>query len=316
MMLADETASGGAHHAGIRDAFAGHQIAIGSTVMLAPTSGLAGPAPAVDAATGTARLPPPPSRSPDAHRRPRGRLTLAATASAAKPSPRPSIDGYIPREARSTPQGSCRAGPSSLCSSRQRRTSCRLGPPAHAHTTIDEVDHFVGTLPEHGAIVMPTAKRPGTRKTAAPYSSLLPTHILQSRGGKKISSAFAFRVARDLPTASRDPTGQRVVAMPGCALRRVNRRGDHPRLGKQANQAELHGPGRRLLTRRGPAVAAGRPGQCSRCARVVVSSGRGEHAELALLAEVAADGFGTPGSWRSEGGRAIPHFSQASSAEV
>src|SRR5438034_1358893 len=56
MILADEAASGGAHHAAIRDGFAGHNIAIGSTVMLAPTSGLAGSAPTAPSSSATSPM--------------------------------------------------------------------------------------------------------------------------------------------------------------------------------------------------------------------------------------------------------------------
>ena len=194
MMLADETASGGAHHAGIRDAFAGHQIAIGSTVMLAPTSGLAGPAPAVDAATGTARLPAAARR--DLLTRigaPRGRLTVTAHKvggqAVAKAVHRRDISlGKLDRRLK----GVVVPAVESVLVGASAARAVVLGHLPNAHTTIDEVHHFVGTLLEHGAIVMPTAKRPGTRKTAAPYSSLLPTHILQSRGGKKILQRVRF----------------------------------------------------------------------------------------------------------------------------
>ena len=47
MILADENQNGGANHVAIRDAFAAHGIALGSTVMLAPTMALEGPPPPV-----------------------------------------------------------------------------------------------------------------------------------------------------------------------------------------------------------------------------------------------------------------------------
>ena len=59
-----------------------------------------------------------------------------------------------------------------------------LGHLPDARTTLDEVHHFVGTLLEHGAIGFKTAKRAAAAKRATPESQVLPTHSLQTRGGK------------------------------------------------------------------------------------------------------------------------------------
>ena len=193
MILDDEIASGGAHHAAIRDGFAGHNIAIGSTVMLAPTSRLDGSAPTVDAAAGTAAL-------PAAARRDllerigarRGRLnvtgrqigTQAITmavhqrgVSLGKLTPR--LKGVVTQAAESILVGSSASHP------------VVLGHLPDARTTLDEVHHFVGTLLEHGAIGFKTAKRAAARK-AAPESQSLPTHTLQTRGGKTVLKRIRF----------------------------------------------------------------------------------------------------------------------------
>lgn len=47
MILADNVQNGGANHVAIRDAFAAHNIALGSSAMLAPTMALDGPPPSV-----------------------------------------------------------------------------------------------------------------------------------------------------------------------------------------------------------------------------------------------------------------------------
>ena len=197
MILDDEVASGGAHHAAIRDGFAGHNIAIGSTVMLAPTSRLDGSAPTVDTAAGTAAL-------PAAARRDllerigarRGRLnvtgrqigTQAITmavhrrgVSLGKLTPR--LKGVVTQAAESILVGSSASRP------------VVLGHLPDARTTLDEVHHFVGTLLEHGAIGFKTAKRTAARK-AAPESQTLPTHSLQTRGGKTALKRIRFSAVR------------------------------------------------------------------------------------------------------------------------
>jgi hypothetical protein len=181
MMLADEAASGGAHHAAIRDGFAGHNIAIGSTVMLAPTSGLAGSAPTVDTAAGTALLPAAARR--DLLKRigaRRGRLSVTGHELGGQ-----AIAKAVHR----------RGVPLGKLDRRLKGVVARavlLGHLPDARATADEVHHFVGTLLEHGAVAFATAKRGATRKAAAPASWFLPTHTLQTRGGKTVLKRIRF----------------------------------------------------------------------------------------------------------------------------
>jgi hypothetical protein len=201
MVLADETASGGAHHAAIRDAFAGHQIAIGSTVMLAPTSGLAGPAPAVNTVTGTARLPAAARR--DLLTRlgaPRGRLTVTAHKvggqAVAKAVHRRHISlGTIDRRLK----GVVAPAVESVLLGASAARAVVLGHLPNAHTTTDEVRHFVGTLLEHGAIAVTAAKRASTRKAAAPSGLFLPTHRVQTRGGQRVLQRVRFSCGPAVP---------------------------------------------------------------------------------------------------------------------
>jgi hypothetical protein len=194
MMLADEAASGGAHHAAIRDGFAGHNIAIGSTVMLAPTSGLAGSAPIVDTAAGTALL-------PAAARRDllerigarRGRLSVTGHElggqAIAKAVHRRGVPlGKLDRRLK----GVVAPAVESVLVGASAARAVLLGHLPDARTTTDEVHHFVGTLLEHGAVAFATARRGATRKAAAPASPFLPTHTLQTRGGKTILKRIRF----------------------------------------------------------------------------------------------------------------------------
>jgi len=194
MILADEAVSSGAHHAAIRDAFVGHNIAIGSTVMLAPTSGLAGSAPTVDTAAGRALL-------PAAARRDllerigarRGRLDvtgheLGGQAVAKAVHHRGVPLGKLDRRLK----GVVAPAVESVLVGSSAARAVGLGHLPDARTTVDEVHHFIGTLLEHGAVAFAAAKRATTRKAAAPQSPFLPTHTLQTRGGKTVLKRIRF----------------------------------------------------------------------------------------------------------------------------
>ena len=194
MILADEAVSSGAHHAAIRDAFVGHNIAIGSTVMLAPTSGLAGSAPTVDTAAGRALL-------PAAARRDllerigarRGRLDvtgheLGGQAVAKAVHHRGVPLGKLDRRLK----GVVAPAVESVLVGSSAARAVVLGHLPDARTTVDEVHHFIGTLLEHGAVAFAAAKRATTRKAAAPQSPFLPTHTLQTRGGKTVLKRIRF----------------------------------------------------------------------------------------------------------------------------
>jgi len=192
MILADDTASGAAHHAAIRDAFALHNIAIGSTVMLAPTSALDGAAPSVDAANGTASLP------ATVHRDLRERLgARRATLSVrshdlsgrlvAKVLHHRNIAlGALDRRLK----GVVVPAVESVLVGASAARAAVLGHIPDARTTSDEVQHFVGTLLGHGAVAFQTAKRTARSKVAD--SAMLPTHAVQARGGKRVLRRIRF----------------------------------------------------------------------------------------------------------------------------
>ncbi len=194
MMLTDNALSGGAHHAAIRDAFAGHQIAIGSTVMLAPTSGLAGPAPTVDRATGRAFLPAPARR--DLLKRigaRRGRLRVTSEElggqAVAKAVHRRSVSlGTLDRRLKSVVVPAVE----SVLLGASAARAVVLDHLPDARTTVDEVHHFIGTLLEHGAIAMTTAGRAATRSRAGSAAAFLPTHRLRTRRGRKVLQRMRF----------------------------------------------------------------------------------------------------------------------------
>lgn len=193
MMIADE-AAGGANRAAIRDGFAAHSIAIGSTVTFAPTSGLVGAAPTVDTAAGTAALSPAVRR--DLLERigaPGGRLSVTSHTLGAK-----TVAKAVHR--RNVPLGKLDrrlkgvvvpASESVFVGSSADRAVV-LGQLPHAQTTIDEVHQFVTTLMEHGTLGLAAAKRTATGKPAEPEGPYLPTHTLQKRGGKTVLNRIRF----------------------------------------------------------------------------------------------------------------------------
>ena len=193
MILEDGVLSGGTHHSAIRDAFAGHQIAIGSTVMLAPTSGLAGAPPTVDPATGRASLPAGARR--DLLRRigGRGRLRLkgirvggqaVAKAVHRRRVALGTLDSRLKNVVVSAVESVL------IGSSADRAVVLDRLP--DARTTVDEVQHFVATLLEHGVVAMKTVRRGTKRKTAGSATRVLPTHHLRTRGGQKVLQRLRF----------------------------------------------------------------------------------------------------------------------------
>jgi hypothetical protein len=193
MMIADESA-GGANRAAIRDGFAAHNIAIGSTVTLAPTSGLAGPAPSVDSAAGTATLAPAARRDLLERIGARGgRLsvtshTLGAKTVAKAVHRRDVSLGKLDRRLKDVVVSACE----SVFVGSSADRAVVLGQLPHAQTTVDEVNQFVTTLMEHGTLGLAAAKRATRSKPAEPEGLSLPTHTLQKRGGKTVLNRVRF----------------------------------------------------------------------------------------------------------------------------
>jgi hypothetical protein len=194
MILADEAASAGAHHVAIRDAFAGHEIAIGSTAMLAPTSALAGSAPTVDAASGTAHLPAATRR--DLLTRIRGRRgqlavtahTVGGQAVAKAVHRRDILLGTLDRRLK----GVVAPAVESVLVGAGAARAVVLGHLPNPYTTIDEATHFVGTLLKNGAISLATATRRATQKAVGPDAPLQQTHRLRTRAGRRILQRERF----------------------------------------------------------------------------------------------------------------------------
>jgi hypothetical protein len=193
MMLEDKALSDGVHQAAIRDAFAGHQIAIGSTAMLAPTSGLDGAPPTVDPATGRASLPAGARRDLLKRIGGRGRLRMKGIEvggqAVAKAIHRRSVAlGKLDRRLKNVVVPAIE---SVLVGSSADRAVV-LDRLPDARTTVDEVHHFVATLLEHGVVAMRTVRRRVGGQASRSSTGVLPTHHLRTRGGQKVLQRVRF----------------------------------------------------------------------------------------------------------------------------
>jgi hypothetical protein len=198
MDQADQALNGGANHAAIRDAFAGHSIALGSSAMLAPSAGLAGRAPNLEAAPAAAILAP--ASREDLRRRmgaaPGERLAVGVR----------EIGGERVAEARhqrEVPLGDvdprlagvvALASESVLVGAAGTRAAV-LGALPEANTTADEVHAFVATLVRNEAIALDGAGRAAVsrrRAVATGRPPIPPTHTVRTRGGRKVLTRIRF----------------------------------------------------------------------------------------------------------------------------
>ena len=192
MIMADEAASGGAHRMAVRDAFGAHDVAIGSTVMLAPTAALLGAAPRVNTEAGTAALSAPARRDLLERLGARGgRLsvtgqTLGGRAVAKAVHHRSIPLGKLNRRLKGAVVPA--AEPVLVGAGTERAVV--LGHLPDPRSTADEVHHFVTTLLKHECLGTGAPARKG--KAKARKASLPPTHALQKRGGKTVLNRISF----------------------------------------------------------------------------------------------------------------------------
>lgn len=182
MILADEDQNGGANHVAIRDAFSAHGIALGSSVMLAPTMALEGR--------------PPPTRGAASRRLdPRTRRDLSARVgsdAATRMSIEPvQIGGQrvakvklrrkVPLINVSVPlQGVMVQVNQEILLGAERKSCVVLGELPNPSTSDIEVSSFVRSLADSGALEQPADR---SRK---------PTHAIRSRGGRKSLKRLRF----------------------------------------------------------------------------------------------------------------------------
>ncbi|HEX8246853.1 MAG TPA: M36 family metallopeptidase [Pyrinomonadaceae bacterium] len=199
MTATDQTLNSGANRDAIRDAFARHNITLGTNAMLAPRAALAGSAPKMAAAKKGGILSA--TTRSDLRQRigadPKSRLTVNALEIAGEQV----AEAVNHREVSLTGLSERLKGVVAIAAEPVLiggvggRAALMSALP-ESFTTTDEVHSFVESLLKHGQIDF-EEKRPKTRRTAALASTSVPsapptTHVIRSRGGKKILERVRF----------------------------------------------------------------------------------------------------------------------------
>jgi hypothetical protein len=193
MILADEASNGGRHHVAIRNAFASHNIVLGSSAMLAPTTALAGNPPTISTTTNKALI------SPDSRQhllqrigaKAGSRLRVVKTELAgqlvAKAIHRRSVVlGVLDRQLK----GVVVPAVESVLVGESAKRAAILGQLPDPMTTVEEVHHFVRTLLKHGALELKERHRAaGHKRKEEPF---LFTHAIRTRGGQRVMTRIRF----------------------------------------------------------------------------------------------------------------------------
>ncbi len=198
MILADEASNGARHHIAIRNAFANHNIALGSSAMLAPTTALAGAPPNIAGRRGKALI------APESRRhllqrigaKARSRLRVVATELGdqvvAKAIHRRSVPlGVLDRRLR----GVIVPAVESVLVGASASRAAVLGQLPDPLTTVAEVEHFVHALLQHGSLALRTGRRRGATRGRC-EEPFLPTHAIRTRSGARVVTRLRFSCCR------------------------------------------------------------------------------------------------------------------------
>jgi hypothetical protein len=198
MMLLDQQLNGGANQDAVRRAFQGHNIALGSTIMLAPETTLPG-------SVATAAKP---SVSPSTRRELRSRLGASPTAkmriSAVEIGPYQVTEAVHEREVSLSHlhkklKGVVATAPETTLLGNAGGRAAVLGALPDPGATVSEVETLVKSLLAHGAIQLDGAAK---AKSAAALAKKPPeptgvTHAIKKVGGKKMLVRMRFACPRD-----------------------------------------------------------------------------------------------------------------------
>ncbi|MBI3470677.1 MAG: hypothetical protein HY013_04910 [Candidatus Solibacter usitatus] len=186
MILADQQMNQGANRMAIRNAFTAHNVALGSTVMLAPTAALAGAAPKIAATTAALSA---------ATRRDLGLRLGAAPRAQVLVTPMNIAGERVAHAAhqREIPLGKLHKSlkgvvalaTESVLVGAVRGAAALLGAMPDSTSTIDEVTSFVETLLAHDHLALAPAK-------GAAAVSRRTTHAVTVQRGKKVLSRVGF----------------------------------------------------------------------------------------------------------------------------
>jgi hypothetical protein len=191
MVLADEDLHRGAHHLAIRDAFARHDIALGSAAMLAPIAALAGPAPRLRDAARNAILAPATRKDllQRLHAAPGARLavdllTLAGGRVAQAVHKRAVLLDQLDRRLR----GVVAFVTEPVLVGAEGDRPAILGRLPEATATVDELLSFVEALFLQGRIALGG----GQAAAAGAPAATTPTHAVRKRGERRVLVRIRF----------------------------------------------------------------------------------------------------------------------------
>jgi hypothetical protein len=188
MTLADQTINGGANHDHIADAFARHDIMLGSNAMMAPTMALAGAAPK-GAKLGAAAV-------KDLKRRMgsvRGaKLSMTSTDFFGMPAVHAVQTRSVPLGA-VTPRlkGVVAMAHEPVIVGSSGGRAAVMGAAPHVAETDDEVMAFVQSLVAHGRIRFSSSSKGFAADAKSDYPDHV-THVVKSQGGKKVLQRIRF----------------------------------------------------------------------------------------------------------------------------
>jgi hypothetical protein len=192
MVLVDQATNGGANRDAITRAFAGHNIALGSTAMLAPRASLAGAAPKLAAKAKGAMLTAATTR--DIKRRIDAQPGAKLSINAIEIGDEKVVQALHNREVSLSDLSDRLKGVVAIASEpilvgAVGASAAVMSALPDASTTTDEVQAFVETLLKHNRIAFDGGKRSAL---AGPQVDELPTHIVTTRGGKKVLTRIRF----------------------------------------------------------------------------------------------------------------------------
>jgi hypothetical protein len=192
MALADDDTNGSANRDAIRNAFARHNVMLGSAAMLAPTAGLAGSP--LKFAAGAFKLSPATTR--DIRERIRAEPGSKMTVNRDRMFGTDVAAAIHKREVKLGALDNRLKGVVAYASERilvgnSGARPAVLGMLPERNRTEDEVNHYVQTLLNHGRIAM-DGKNPKGAMAAKAKTPNVPTHVIRNRGGKKVLERIRF----------------------------------------------------------------------------------------------------------------------------
>jgi hypothetical protein len=207
MILVDAQQNGGANHLAIRDAFSSHNIALGSSSMLAPTAILAGRAPSMNIANGKARL----GKSTLAELsqwvgvKKAAKFTLNAVRIGGHEVVEAVTDHLVRLDSLDTRlSGVIALAPASVLIGADHARASILGAVPNLRGSVGDVEQFVQTLLDNDCIQFKKTKSIISDKTKR-----MRTHVVKKVGSKKVLQRVAFDCFPGCNCASESGSGSR-----------------------------------------------------------------------------------------------------------